>query len=183
LETGSSPSPQDFRKLSGGFNPAVRTMRSSASYSIPPGINSLLNLPKPVRNRLFSQSAGLPQAERGFQPCGKNDAQQRILLHPARNKFPAQFAQAGWKPALLQSAGLPQAERGFQPRGKNDAQQRILLHPARNKFPAQLKKSRLETGSSPSPQDFRKLSGGFNPAVRTMRISASYEESREFIPY
>jgi hypothetical protein len=31
----------------------------------------------------------------------KNDAQQRILRHTAGNKYPAQFAQAGWKPALL----------------------------------------------------------------------------------
>jgi hypothetical protein len=37
------------------------------------------------------------------------------------NKFPAQSAQAGWKPALLnpQSAGLLQAEQGFQPRSQS----------------------------------------------------------------
>jgi hypothetical protein len=57
----------------------VLPMRSNTTDSITLGINSLLNLHKPVRNRLFSQSAGLLQVEHGFQPCGKSDAQQRIL--------------------------------------------------------------------------------------------------------
>jgi hypothetical protein len=57
----------------------VCSSRAEPTIFVPPGINSLLSLHKPVGNRLHPQSAGLLQVEQGFQPCGKNDAQQRIV--------------------------------------------------------------------------------------------------------